>query len=270
MTADFSNTLGKGAGKRPVDSALEIAKWPEWGVEKWEETDRQPSPGSTSSPSLSLVSEPQQKLEEGSGINQGDPAGSQSESESQPKAPGNIRPRNNISRIAPGIATGLLFLGSVVFFAGRDSETASSDVPVPSPSRASVDLAPPELMVPAKAAGPTDPGGSANGTNAAPPLRLDPTAFPKAPEAPKAPVNEAVKAPLSVTAMEAAPLQPSSGAEQRPRTLARHARAVLPPMHVSAGRAPPDRVSARAAGPAHVCIRVYPELGRCHSQPPTP
>jgi hypothetical protein len=103
--------------KRPLDPMLEIARWPEWGIEQWEEINR------TNVPLVRSVlggdgRGQQQEIPTGDGLSLAAvPSGYRSRAENDP--------RQNISRIALGIMFGLLFFGGHFY----GFETSSADVP---------------------------------------------------------------------------------------------------------------------------------------------
>jgi hypothetical protein len=150
-----------------VDSALEIAKWPEWGVEKWEETDSLPQNPASVPLSKNEQWEPKTFPE--------DPGQPESQSEIRPAnqsitrsetRPG-IFTRTAVLWIVLGVAAGFLFLGGLFFVALSKTSSTYVLAPAPrppAPATASLDLAP-ETVVPAI---PPDIAHTSNAVNAVP------------------------------------------------------------------------------------------------------
>jgi hypothetical protein len=148
-----------GAGQHA--QILEIARWPEWGVERWEETD--------------LIDEisppvPTDRDEEERAAD-----GTQWEETNQTEAPsppipaesGKGQPGNNVAKIRGGIFVGLLLLGGG-FSSYQISSARALDlqpVPVDPPRSISLDL--PALAMPAVV---PDPGIAAAQASPVPPL----------------------------------------------------------------------------------------------------
>ncbi|HWY60269.1 MAG TPA: hypothetical protein VNW15_00055 [Rhizomicrobium sp.] len=291
MAGDLSNMMTEAdeAVKRPLDPMLKIARWPEWGVERWEEIEqnevssfhtfsggdgpeqsqefRVGRAGSqagapsqeihrTEIPSFHSVSEGggrerPQKVPIGKGTNQAEPpSGHGGRAEN--------KPRKNISGIALGIMVGLLVLGGHF----NSFKMSSAEVPAPRP----VTMGPPPLR---------------RSTLIARPARQPATAAPAV----------ILKADLPQTLPDAilAPLwPPENGANsmRSPRLYAAGVAITAPmvpqkipsqPQHaIIAGHKPTrSRVLAHPVGAktvrrsaryvsARACIRIYPETGRCH------
>jgi hypothetical protein len=103
--------------KRPLDPMLEIARWPEWGIERWEEIHPAEVPLFRSV--LGGVGRGQpQEVPTGDGLSQAAvPSGYRGRAENNP--------RKNISRIALGIMVGLLLFGGHFY----GFSMSSADVP---------------------------------------------------------------------------------------------------------------------------------------------
>jgi hypothetical protein len=257
VTADFAKLPGSGAdgaGKRPSVAVLDAAKWPEWGVEKWEETESPEHP--LDSPALFPIpaaAEPEQKdevsqqkrergerLPEPLASDTGTAKSQAAEAEGQtgpPKPQDNLLPPRPAAatpgRIKLGIVAGLLFLGGLLSLGGFKMWAAdlSALSPAPSVSTVSVDLsasspveAPSDAAVPADAASP--------GADTAPPTTSVPAA--------------------RVTEVAAEPPPAAADRHSQTRPLAHRVRlnTVIPPAQ---------------SNPTPSCVRVYPELGHCHS-----
>jgi hypothetical protein len=251
VTGDLSHMRTKAdkVAELPLDPMLEIARWPEWGVERWEEIDR------TEVLSFHLVSggdEREQPQEVPSGKEM-----SEAPASSGHRGIAVNKPRKNISRIALGIMVGLLFLGGHFY----GFKMSSADVPAPRPAAAD----PPPLrstliaqparhpataapaVIPKAAVSLTLPDGiaaplrpPANGANSMPQLRLYSAGVPvTAPMTPPKPVSQPQHAVLA------------AHKSTRSRAVAHRVSAKT------------DTQSARYVS-TRACIRLYPETGRCH------
>jgi hypothetical protein len=112
---------------------LEIARWPEWGVERWEETDR-----AASCPDSGLDEQkPMGDIAAWEDVNQIEAA-----LPPIPAETGKAQPANKAAKIAGGIVLGLLLLGGGISTYQMSSARALDlqPVPVDSPRGISLDL----------------------------------------------------------------------------------------------------------------------------------
>ena len=250
MTGDPS-TIGTKADevvKRPLDPMLEIARWPEWGIERWEEINRTEVPSSC--PVLGGGGRRQpQEVPTGKGLSQAAPLSGHG-------GRAKDKPRKNISRIALGIVVGLLFFGGHFYGFKMLSADVSALQPVAAEptslhnssiaqsahhSATAAFAVTPNAAVsqtlPVAIPAPLRP--PANGANSMPPLRLYATGVPATPIAP-------------------------------PKTVSQPQQIVFAGHKPTRSRALAHRISAKTVPQSaryvstHPCIRVYPELGRCH------
>jgi hypothetical protein len=121
-------------GTRQHAQILEVARWPEWGIEKWEETDRAASCPETVRDEQKQMGDITQWEE----IDQTEAAPPPIPAES-----GKDQPGNNAAKIAGGIVVGLLLLGGGFSSYQISSARALDLQPVPAdpPPGISLDLA---------------------------------------------------------------------------------------------------------------------------------
>ena len=233
----------------PLDPMLEIARWPEWGAERWEEIDR------TEIPSFHFDSggdgrEQPQVVTNGKEISQAiAPSGHGGTAKNNP--------RKNISRIALGIMVGLMFLGGHFY----GFKMSSAEVPAPRPVAAE----PPPLRStliaqparhPATAAPAVIPKAALSQTL---PDAIPASLRPPAKGANGMPAPRLYSAQVPVTARM---IPPKTVSQPQHAVLAGHkparSRALVHRIGAKTVRQSTQYVSTRA------CIHVYPEVDRCH------